>query len=133
MTLVDADDAVQGDPLATLAQEEIPVAAMGTAGYNFAVPDNHEFDYGLGRLQELKEQANNEGITYLPTNVLEATTGNVLMNAGAAASWYLIDGKPVLVGFVGITTPESLNQVAPLKFPGREWQHLRGLLPERNW
>ena len=117
VTLVDAGDAVQGDALATLTQGEIPVAAMGAAGYDYAVPGNHEFDYGVDRLRELMAQAGAEGITYLASNVVDIPANETLMDGGGAElDTYLVGDKEVVIGYVGITTPESLTKSRPSNF-----------------
>ena len=50
VTLVDAGDAIQGAPVGTLSEGEYLVQIMNKAGYDFAVPGNHEFDYGMEKL-----------------------------------------------------------------------------------
>ena len=53
VTLVDAGDAIQGQAVGTLSQGEYIISLMNAAGYDLAVPGNHEFDYGVDRLMEL--------------------------------------------------------------------------------
>lgn len=43
--LVDAGDAIQGGPIATLTQGASVVDMMNFVGYDLAIPGNHEFDY----------------------------------------------------------------------------------------
>ena len=45
--LVDAGDAIQGGPIATLTQGASVVDMMNFVGYDLAIPGNHEFDYGM--------------------------------------------------------------------------------------
>ena len=49
VTLVDAGDAIQGQAVGTLSQGEYIISLMNAAGYDLAVPGNHEFDYGVDR------------------------------------------------------------------------------------
>ena len=44
VTLVDAGDAIQGQAVGTLSQGEYIISLMNAAGYDLAVPGNHEFD-----------------------------------------------------------------------------------------
>ena len=53
VTLVDAGDAIQGAPVGTLSEGGYIVSLMNEAGYDFAIPGNHEFDYGMSRFLKL--------------------------------------------------------------------------------
>ena len=53
VTLVDAGDAIQGAPVGTLTEGESIIRLMNQADYDFAIPGNHEFDYGMDRLLAL--------------------------------------------------------------------------------
>ena len=63
VVLVDAGDAVQGTPLGKLSNGESIVSIMNAAGYDFAIPGNHEFDYGME--QFLKYQDPETGVAAL--------------------------------------------------------------------
>ena len=56
VALVDAGDAIQGAPIGTLSEGGDIVSIMNQVGYDFAIPGNHEFDYGMDRLLELSDQ-----------------------------------------------------------------------------
>ena len=45
--LLDAGDAIQGEPLGKLTDGRAMVRILNAAGYDFAIPGNHEFDYGM--------------------------------------------------------------------------------------
>ena len=53
VTLVDAGDAIQGGPIGTLTKGASLVDIMNEVGYDFAIPGNHEFDYGMDVLLDL--------------------------------------------------------------------------------
>ena len=53
VTLVDAGDAIQGAPVGTLSEGGYIISLMNQAGYDFAIPGNHEFDYGMSRFLKL--------------------------------------------------------------------------------
>lgn len=58
VTLVDAGDAIQGGPVGTLTKGEALVKIMNAVGYDYAVPGNHEFDYGMDQFNRLVGQSN---------------------------------------------------------------------------
>ncbi|MCQ4833479.1 metallophosphoesterase, partial [Hungatella sp. SL.1.14] len=47
VVLVDAGDAIQGAPIGTLSDGVYLIDIMNKVGYDFAIPGNHEFDYGM--------------------------------------------------------------------------------------
>ena len=51
--LADAGDAIQGAPIGTLSEGGYITDIMNQVGYDFAIPGNHEFDYGMERFLEL--------------------------------------------------------------------------------
>ena len=65
VTLVDAGDAVQGNAMGTLTQGQALVDIMNATGYDYVIPGNHEFDYGMPQFNHLVGSAN---ATYLSCN-----------------------------------------------------------------
>ncbi len=116
VTLLDAGDAVQGNALATLIKGDGVVSAMTATGYDLAIAGNHEFDYGLDQLKMLVSKAKKGGIKYLGANIDSLPTNDLLFGKGSSIETYLIGGKEVQIGFVGITTPESLTKSRPANF-----------------
>lgn len=53
VALVDAGDAIQGAPIGKLSRGLAVVDIMNYLGYDFCIPGNHEFDYGMDRFLEL--------------------------------------------------------------------------------
>ena len=53
VALVDAGDAIQGAPIGTLSNGESIVKIMNAVGFDFVIPGNHEFDYGMERFLKL--------------------------------------------------------------------------------
>ena len=47
--LVDDGDAIQGEAIGMMTQGEAVIDIMNAAGYDVAIPGNHEFDYGVDR------------------------------------------------------------------------------------
>ena len=102
VTLVDAGDAIQGQAVGTLSQGEYIISLMNAAGYDLAVPGNHEFDYGVDRLMELAAGAE---FPYLSCNFTGLAAGEPVFQPYA-----LLDYGDTTVGYVGICTPESLTK-----------------------
>ena len=55
--LVDDGDNIQGEPIGTMTKGEALVELMNEAGYEIAIPGNHEFDYGMEQFLSLTEKA----------------------------------------------------------------------------
>ncbi len=112
VTLVDAGDAIQGQPIGTLSTGADLVDLMDAAAYDIAVPGNHEFDYGIPRLQELAKSAS---YPYVSCNVVNTETNTPLFDAYQLET-YMVDGNQVDVAYVGITTPTTLTSETPTIF-----------------
>ncbi len=107
VALVDAGDAIQGSPIGSLSRGEVFTRLMNNVGYDFAIPGNHEFDYGMERFLELAKKLD---CGYYSSNFVDATGKNVL-----PASKVITFGK-TKVGFVGVTTPSTLTSSTPKYF-----------------
>lgn len=108
VTLVDAGDAIQGGPIGTLTKGASLVDIMNEAGYDFAIPGNHEFDYGMDVLLDLARSR--AQYTYLSCNLLDRD-GNTVF-----APYVVEDYGDVQVAYVGISTPETLTKSNPTHF-----------------
>lgn len=79
VTLVDAGDAVQGGLISTVTNGEANIAIMNKVGYDYAVPGNHEFDYGMDQFQLF---ANTLDAPYISCNFVKTDSGTKLANIG---------------------------------------------------
>ena len=52
---VDAGDAIQGEVIGSITKGEAVVDIMNAVGYDYAVPGNHEFDYGMETFLDLAQ------------------------------------------------------------------------------
>ena len=66
--LVDGGDFVQGSMLGTADKGATLIRIMNTVGYDYAVPGNHEYDYGM---DAFIENANNSDFDWLTCNFPE--------------------------------------------------------------
>ncbi len=112
VTLVDAGDAIQGQPIGTISKGADLVDLMDSAAYDVAVPGNHEFDYGVAQLQALAKSAD---YPYVSCNVVNTQTNTPLFDAYTLKA-YTVAGEEVTVAYVGITTPTTLTSESPSIF-----------------
>ena len=71
VALVDAGDAIQGAPLGKLSTGESIIKIMNAVGYDFVIPGNHEFDYGMARFLQL---ASRQKCGYYSCNFVDVKT-----------------------------------------------------------
>ncbi len=107
---VDAGDAIQGEIIGTLTQGEAIVDIMSVAGYDYAVPGNHEFDYGMEVFLNLAQ--NEAGYKYISSNFCD------LRSLDPVFEPYYIENisEDIQIAFVGIATPESVTKSNPEYF-----------------
>ena len=113
--LADVGDAIQGSTLGTLSKGEYIVEPMNEVGYGVCTVGNHEFDYGMERLMEIRETANwdyvccnftdLEGNTVLPPYVMRELGG-----------WK--------VAFIGVDTPETFYKTTPTFFQDADGNYI---------
>ncbi len=102
--LLDAGDNLHGYPIANLGQGENIVDIMNAVGYTAMTPGNHDFNYGTGRLLELKKDMKFDLLSanFTDKDGREALTPSKLYN---------MDG--VKVGVIGISTPDTETKTNP--------------------
>ncbi len=112
--LFDAGDFIQGDPTVSTSQGATAVELMNLAGYDAAVPGNHEFDYGYANLTTIMEKATFTALS--PVNV--QYNGNIFFKEN------IIYDAPngTKIGVFGISTPETATKAHPAKIQGVTFQ-----------
>lgn len=118
VALVDAGDAVQGAPIGKLSRGEAVVRMMNAAGYDFAIPGNHEFDYGMERFWQLDKQLKNG---YYSANFTDLRTKKLALPA-----YKIMQFGDTKVAFVGATTPGTLISSTPSFFQDGEGRYIYG-------
>lgn len=108
IALVDAGDAIQGAPIGKLSTGEAIINIMNEIGYDFAIPGNHEFDYGMDRFLALNDKLS---CGYYSSNLVNTITGKNLL---PAYKIFQFDDKKIAL--IGVTTPETLNSSTPAYF-----------------
>ena len=130
MLLLDSGDTIQGSPDQALAfaarggAVDPIVRAMNLVGYDAMAIGNHEFDFGLARLEASRKQAR---FPFLSANVTDA------QGASPFAEYAVLERDGVRVGVLGLVTPrvpnwESPGLIAGLRF-GDAVEAARRLVP----
>ena len=107
---VDAGDAIQGEVIGALTESEAIVDIMNNVGYDYAVPGNHEYDYGMETFLDLAK--NKAEYNYISSNFYKLTSVKPVFKP------YYIENisEDMQIAFVGITTPESVTKSTPEYF-----------------
>ncbi|MBQ0133521.1 MAG: bifunctional metallophosphatase/5'-nucleotidase [Clostridiales bacterium] len=113
--LVDCGDHSQGGTIGTLSKGEYIIDIMNEVGYALAIPGNHEFDYGMDQFLANVEHAN---FPYLSCNFVGADDKSVL------EPYALIEVNGVKLGFVGISTPETVTKSTPTYFQNEDGEYI---------
>lgn len=116
--LVDAGDAIQGDPIADLSKGEIILDIMNKVGYDFVIPGNHEFSYGVEQLKKIAEESD---CGYYSSNFIDLVTNKTVFEP-----YKVFDTRVGKVALVGITTPESFTKSNPLNFQDKDGKFIYG-------
>lgn len=118
VTLVDAGDAIQGAPIGTLSEGGYIIDIMNHTGYDFAIPGNHEFDYGMNRFLELAGELK---CGYYSSNFMDLRT-----NTRVFAPYKMFEYGGTKVAYVGVTTPESFTKSTPAYFQDANGTYIYG-------
>lgn len=124
VTLVDGGDAIQGAPIGTLSDGGYLIDIMNKVGYDFAVPGNHEFDYGMPRFLELAGKLN---CGYYSSNFMDLRTGSAVF-----APYKMFTYGDTKVAFVGATTPESFTKSTPTYFQDENGTYIYGFCEDES-
>ena len=118
--LVDDGDNIQGEPLGTMSRGELSIQLMNEMGYAIAIPGNHEFDYGMDRFMSLVEEAD---FPYISCNFNKG--GELVFEP------YIIkELGGTKVGFVGVTTPQTLTTSTPKYFQDDSGEFIYGFMED---
>lgn len=106
--LADAGDAIQGEPVGKLTRGASIINILNAVGYDFLIPGNHEFDYGMENFLSLAPKAY---AGYYSANFIDTKTGERIF---PAYKIFTLDGKQVAL--IGVTTPQTLVSANPAFF-----------------
>ncbi len=105
--LVDAGDHIQGAVYGAMDQGQSVLEIMDGI-YDLSAVGNHEFDYGIERMLSITA---NSKYPYISCNFVHKETEKTVLEPHI-----MMTVGNVKVGFVGITTPETLTSTAPSYF-----------------
>ena len=129
--LVDAGDATQGLPLASLTKGNDVIELMNLADYDLMVPGNHEFDFGTEAFLENVDLAEFPVISaniYRDGSLLLAGT-----QEGNEGCHTVIEREGVKIGFFGLTTVHTASATNPEGLDGVEFTNEIGALSTTLW
>lgn len=124
VTLVDTGDAIQGAPIGTLSDGGYLIDIMNYVGYDFAVPGNHEFDYGMDRFLELAGRLESG---YYSCNFISNATGSTVF-----APYKMFTYGHTQVAMVGVSTPESFTKSTPAYFQDGQGNYIYSFCEDEN-
>ena len=124
VALVDAGDAIQGAPIGKLSRGLAVVDIMNYLGYDFCIPGNHEFDYGMDRFKELVPL---QRAGYYCANFVYA--GN---NKQVLPGYKIMQYEDTKVAFVGASTPESLTTSTPTFFQNEKGKYIYSFCEDKT-
>lgn len=122
--LVDAGDCVQGAPIGKLSQGESVVRIMNAVKYDFLIPGNHEFDYGMEQFFKLAKMQKSK---YHSCNFIDLRTNKLPLFPYKIIK---IGGKSL--GFIGVTTPQTLNTSTPKFFQDETGNFIYGFFEDET-
>ncbi len=122
--LVDAGDYVQGDVIGTLSNGEYIIDIMNELDFDVATLGNHEFDYGMEQFKKLTEKAEFEIVS---SNFIKLETGKPIFDG-----WTVVEAEGIKLGFVGITTPETVVKSDPTNFKNENGEFIYSFCSGEN-
>ena len=117
--VVDAGDAIQGEIIGSMTKGEAVVDIMSATGYDYAIPGNHEFDYGIDTLLDLAQ--NKAEYEYISSNFCYLPDGKTVF-----APYAIEDFGSCQVAFVGISTPDTVTSSTPDYFKDENGNFIYG-------
>ncbi|MDR1914784.1 MAG: 5'-nucleotidase C-terminal domain-containing protein [Clostridiales bacterium] len=111
--LISGGDFSQGTPLVNQSLGAAGVDFMNAAGYDIAVPGNHEFDWGTENFLKNVERAK---FPIIANNILNSETNELLLSATT-----VFTKGDYKIGIVGVDTPETATKTHPDKIKGTKF------------
>ena len=119
--LVDAGDATQGLPLASLTKGADVIELMNLAGYDLMTAGNHEFDFGT---EQFLANAKAADFPILSANIYQ--DGKPLLQdipEGNTGCHTVIERNGLRIGFFGLTTSDTATSTNPAGISGLEFKN----------
>ena len=118
--LVDAGDATQGMPMASLTKGADVIELMNLAGYDLMTAGNHEFDFGTEQFLSNVALAD---FPVLAANIYQDGTPLLDgMQEGSDGCHTVMERDGVRIGFFGLTTVQTATATNPTGIAGLEFR-----------
>ncbi len=114
--VVSVGDFVQGDTLGAISKGEYIVNIMNMVGYDAITLGNHEFDYKLQRLFEIRDSLHTKPVC---SNFYKSGEDTPVFEPYVIKSYGDVD-----VAYIGITTPDTLTSSSPVQFMDQEGRYI---------
>ncbi len=114
--LVDAGDEVQGSVYGAIDKGTEMIKIMNKAGYDLAVPGNHDFDFGMEGFNRFVEEAS---FPYISCNFKSLETNKNILD-----SYKIFEFGGKKIGFVGASTPETITTSTPTFFKNQNGEFI---------
>jgi len=124
VTLIDAGDAIQGATIGTLSNGDYIAQIMDKAGYDIAVPGNHEFDYGMSNFLSLASRVKYK---YLSCNFIDLKTDKTVFDP-----YKIVQYDGYKVAYIGISTPETFTKSTPSYFQDEKGNYIYSFAEGNN-
>lgn len=124
VVIVDAGDAIQGEVIGGQTEGSAIVDLMNEVGYDYAVPGNHEFDYGMETFLELAS-SETSNYQYLSANFVDLRTNKTVFE-----NYDVVELNGEKVAFIGVTTPETYTKSTPAYFQDENGNDIYGFSGE---
>ncbi|MBP5445884.1 MAG: bifunctional metallophosphatase/5'-nucleotidase [Acholeplasmatales bacterium] len=111
VSLVDSGDYLQGDLVGAISKGKYIIDVMNYVEYDVAALGNHEFDYGIDELVNRIDEFNGDIVSCNFSYI-----GNKENKFTKVKPYSLKKYGKFTIGYVGITTPETLVSSNPINF-----------------
>lgn len=112
----------KGEPIGLFTKGESIIDIMNAVGYDIAIPGNHEFDYGADYFLELTKKAD---FPYISCNVTQK-------DELVFVPWIIRETGGMKIGFVGVTTPDTLRGPKPQLFQDDNGNAIYGFMEDES-
>ena len=106
--LIDTGDAIQGGMIGSYSKGRSIIEIMNELGYNAMTVGNHEFDYSVENLIELKDYAQ---FPFLSCDFYELSNNELIFEP-----YTIIEADGLKIAIIGITTPNTITSSTPTFF-----------------
>ena len=118
--LVDGGDFAQGEAIGTITEGDAIIGLMNELAYDVAIPGNHDYDYGMDQFFTLTGEAD---FPFISCNFEKE--GELVFDP-----YLIMDADGTKIGFVGVTTPETITTSTPTNFQDEDGNFIYGFLQE---